>query len=86
MEWRGLYFRWHLPRAVFFGHGTLVPKCVLWISLDIEGPKVGILNIYAPTDLWQRATFWRTLADIIPAMDSWVVGSDFSYLEPLEDL
>ena len=32
------------------GHGTLVPRRALWVGLDIEGSRIGILNIYAPID------------------------------------
>lgn len=63
----------------------MVPRCVLWVVLDIEGSKVGILNIYTSTDLWWRATFWRMLVDTALEMDSWIVGSDSSNLETLED-
>ena len=57
----------------------------LWIGVELEGSKIGILNIYAPTDLRRRATFWRSLTDLLPAMDSWIVGGDFNNLETLED-
>ena len=57
----------------------------MWIGFDIEGSRVGILNIYATTDLWRRATFWRTLANTEPVMDSWIVEGDFNNLETLED-
>lgn len=67
-----------------FGQGTLVPRRALWVDLDIEG-KVGILNIYAPIDLRQTATFWSTLKGSIPRMDSWIVGRDFNKLKVIED-
>lgn len=40
-----------------YGHGTLVPGRALWVGLDIEGSRIGILNTYAPTDLRRRAAF-----------------------------
>ena len=43
------------------GHGTLVLGRALWVGLDIEGSRFGILNIYASTDLRWRAAFWGTL-------------------------
>ena len=53
--------------------------------MEIEAFKVGVLNIYAPTDLQQRASFWQTLAGLVPEVDSWIVGGDFNNLEMLED-
>ena len=55
------------------------------MGLDIEGSRIGILNIYAPTDLRQRAAFWSTLPDLVPEMGSWIVGGDFNNLEAIED-
>ena len=34
-----------------FGHGTLVTGHALWVGLDLEGSRLGVLNIYAPMDL-----------------------------------
>ena len=44
-----------------FGHGSLIPGRALWVGLELEVSRIGILNIYAPTDLRSRVTFWRTL-------------------------
>lgn len=60
------------------GYGSLVPRQALWIGLDIEGSRLGILNIYAPIDMHKRFAFWRTI-------DSWIVGGDFHNPETLED-
>ena len=68
-----------------YSHGTLVPSQALWVGLDIEGSKMGILNIYAPTGLRWRAAFWRSLSDSLPEVDSWIIGGDFNNLEALED-
>ena len=68
-----------------FDHGTLIPGRVLWISLELEGSRIGVLNIYAPTDLRRRATFWRTLTELLLVMDSWIGGGDFNNLETMED-
>ena len=68
-----------------FGFGTLIPGRALWVGLSIEGSRIGILNIYAPTDLRRRATFWSSLTALLPEMDSWIVGGDFNNLETLED-
>ena len=58
---------------------------MLWVGLELEGSKVRVLNIYAPKDLRCRVTFWRTLAELLPVMDSWIVGGDFNNLETMED-
>ena len=68
-----------------FDHGTLIPGRALWIGLELEGSKIGVLYIYASTDLRRRATFWRSLTDLLPVMDSWIVGGDFNNLETMED-
>ena len=68
-----------------FDHGTLIPGRALWVGLELEGSRIGVLNIYAPTDPWCRATFWRTLMELLPVMDSWIVGRDFNNLETMED-
>ena len=68
-----------------FDHGTLIPGRALWIGLELEGSRIGVLNIYAPTDLRRRATFWRTLTELLPVMDLWIVGGDFNNLETMED-
>lgn len=66
-------------------HSSLVPSRALWVSLDIEGSTLGILNVYAPTDLHARASFWLDVVDSLPEMDSWIIGGDFNNLETLED-
>ena len=68
-----------------YSFGTLVPGRALWVGLNIEGSRIGILNIYAPTNLRQRAAFWSSLTDALPEVDSWIVGGDFNNLEALED-
>ena len=52
------------------GFGTLVPGRALWVGQNIEGSRIGILNIYAPTDLRWRAAFWSSLSGLLPKMDS----------------
>ena len=68
-----------------FGHGLLIPDRALWVVLELEGSRIGVLNIYAPTDLRCRATFWRTLIELLPDMDSWIVRGDFNNLKTMED-
>ena len=51
----------------------------------MEGSRVEVLNIYAPIDLRRTVTFWRTLTELLPVMDSWIVGGDFNNLETMED-
>ena len=68
-----------------YGHGTLVPGRALWVGLDIEGSRVGILNVYAPIDLRRRSAFWSTLTGLLPKMDSWIVEGGFNNIEALED-
>ena len=73
-----------LSQRVFY-HGTLIPGRALWIGLELEGSRIGVLNIYAPTDLRHKATF---LEDTYRAtsshgfMDCW---RDFNNLETMED-
>ena len=67
------------------GFGTLIPGRVLWVGLNIEGSRIGILNIYALTDLRQRVAFWSFLTHLLLEMDSWIVGKDFNNVEALED-
>lgn len=45
------------------GHCSLVPRHALWVCLDIEGSKLGNLNMYAPTDVRARASFWHLVVD-----------------------
>ena len=45
-----------LSHRVFY-HDTLIPSRALWIGLELEGSRIGVLNIYAPTDMRRRATF-----------------------------
>ena len=68
-----------------FGYGSLIPGRALWLGLELEGSRIGVLNIYTPTDLRRRVTYWRTLTELLPAMDSWIVGGDFNNLETMED-
>ena len=58
---------------------------VLWVGLELEDSRIGVLNIYAPIDLRRRVTFWRTLIKLLPTMDSWIDGGDFNNLETMED-
>lgn len=44
-----------------FGYGTLdsrlVQGCAMWVGLELEGSRIGVLNIYASTNLQRKATF-----------------------------
>ena len=53
-----------------FCHSSLIPDQALWVGLDLEGSRIGVLNIYAPTYFRHRVTFWRTLIELLQAMDS----------------
>ena len=57
----------------------------LGVAIKLEKVRIVILNIYAPTDLRRRATFWSALASSDPEVDSRIVGGDFNDLEALED-
>ena len=63
----------------------MIPGRALWVGLELEGSRIGVLNIYTPTNLWRMVTFWRTLIELLPTMDSWIVGGDFNNLETMED-
>ena len=56
-----------VPNVV--GHGLLVPNRALWVSLDIEVSKLGILNVYAPMDLQARASFWLDVVETLLKME-----------------
>ena len=58
---------------------------MFWIGLELEGSRIRVLNIYTPTDLRRRATFWRTLTELLLVMDSWIVGGNLNNLETMEE-
>ncbi|MCO5573007.1 hypothetical protein L7F22_026771 [Adiantum nelumboides] len=74
--------RW-LPRVI--DHGTLVAGRAMWISLQCDASIVRILCIYAPTRATQRSWFWDQIVDVLPSVDSWLVGGDFNNVEIFED-
>ncbi|MCO5592274.1 hypothetical protein L7F22_046273 [Adiantum nelumboides] len=74
--------RW-LDRVI--DHGTLVAGRAMWISLQCDASIVGILCIYAPTTAAQRSWFWDHIVDVLPFVDSWIVGGDFNNVETFED-
>ena len=51
----------------------------------MEGSRVGILNVYALTDLQWRAAFWSMLTELLLEMDLWIVGGDFNNIEFAQD-
>ncbi|MCO5547759.1 hypothetical protein L7F22_001211 [Adiantum nelumboides] len=63
--------RW-LPRVI--DHGTLVAGRAMWISLQCDASVVGILCIYAPTTAPERSWFSNQIVDVLPPVDSWIVG------------
>ncbi|MCO5564334.1 hypothetical protein L7F22_017994 [Adiantum nelumboides] len=74
--------RW-LPRVI--DHGTLVAGRAIWISLQCDASIVGILSIYAPTTAAERSWLWDQIVDVLPSVDSWIVGGDFNNVETFED-
>ncbi|MCO5605299.1 hypothetical protein L7F22_059481 [Adiantum nelumboides] len=57
----------------------------MWISLQCDVSTVGILCIYAPTTAAKRSWLWDQLVDVLPSVDSWIVGGDFNNVETFED-
>ncbi|MCO5568073.1 hypothetical protein L7F22_021768 [Adiantum nelumboides] len=74
--------RW-LPRVI--DHGMLVAGRAMWISLQCDASIVGILCIYAPTTAAERSWFWDQIVDVLPSVDSWIVGGDFNNVDTFED-
>jgi len=68
------------------GHGTLVRGRAMWISLQLNDALIGFLTVYAPTEARLRASFWRQIVDVLPTVDSWIVGGDFNNVESLADV
>ncbi|MCO5595316.1 hypothetical protein L7F22_049357 [Adiantum nelumboides] len=66
-------------------HGTLIPGKAMWITLQCDASVVGVLCIYAPTTATERSWFWDQIDDVLPSVDSWIVGGDFNNLETFED-
>ena len=67
------------------GHGTLVAGRAMWVSLQVADALVGILCVYVPTTASERAWFWGQIVDVLPIVDSWIVGGDFNNVETFED-
>ena len=66
-------------------HGTLVAGRCIWVSMQIDDHLLDLLCVYAPTEARLRAVFWQEIVDVLPPMDSWIVGGDFNNLEsPLD--
>ena len=53
----------------------------MWVSLQVADALVGILCVYAPTIASERAWFWGQIVDVLPIVDSWIVGGDFNNVE-----
>lgn len=66
-------------------HGTLVAGRAMYVTLRIDQSLVGFLCIYAPTEPTARARFWSSIVDVLPPLDSWVVGGDFNNVETVDD-
>ncbi|MCO5570854.1 hypothetical protein L7F22_024582 [Adiantum nelumboides] len=45
----------------------------------------GILSIYALTTAAERSWYWDQIVDVLPSVDSWIVGGDFNNVETFED-
>ena len=58
----------------------------LWISLQMDDHVLGVLSVYAPTVARQGADFWAQIIDVLPSVDSWIVGGDFNNVECIDDL
>ncbi|WP_208972741.1 hypothetical protein, partial [Escherichia coli] len=62
-------------RSQVVDHGILVPGRALWIALQFGDHILGVLSVYAPTRARQRAAFWSQILDVLPSVDSWIIGS-----------
>lgn len=45
-----------------------------------------VLFIYAPTKARQRVIFWTQIVDVLPHVDTWIVGADFNNVEWIHDV
>ena len=66
-------------------HGTLIDGRCIWVSMQIGDLLIGLLCIYAPNEARLRANFWQEIVDVLPVVDSWIVGGDFNNLESPSD-
>ena len=66
-------------------HGTLIDGRCIWVSMQIGDLLIGLLCIYAPNEARLRANFWQDIVDVLPVVDSWIVGGDFNNLESPSD-
>ncbi|MCO5577002.1 hypothetical protein L7F22_030823 [Adiantum nelumboides] len=56
----------------------------MWITLQCDASIVGVLCIYAPTIASERVWFRDQIVDVLPSVDSWIVGGDFNNVETFE--
>ncbi|MCO5587797.1 hypothetical protein L7F22_041749 [Adiantum nelumboides] len=66
-------------------HGTLVAGRALYVAIDIDGTLVGFLTVYAHNTPRERAVFWSRLTDVLPIVDTWIIGGDFNNIESDSD-
>ena len=71
--------------GALLAHGTLVAGRAMWVSLQVVNALVGILCVYAPMTLAERAWFWGQIVNVLPTVDTWIVGGDFNNGETFED-
>lgn len=66
-------------------HGNLIDGHCIWVLMQIHDQLVGFLCVYAPIDVRLRVDLWQEIVDVLPSVDSWIVGGDFNNLEaPLD--
>jgi exonuclease III len=63
----------------------IVANRAQWVIYQIESHKIGFLNIYAPNQRRERATFWDEVCQGLPDADSWVLGGNINMVENEED-
>ncbi|KAG0631137.1 hypothetical protein M758_1G230300 [Ceratodon purpureus] len=63
-------------------HGVIEEGRAQYIVLDINGSRLGILNVYAPNYTGQRAQFWNLISrSPLPEVDDWLMAGDFNMTE-----
>lgn len=57
----------------------------MYAALRIDQTVVGFMCVYASTEPRAHARFWSHTVDVLPSVDSWVIGGDFNNVETIDD-
>ena len=57
----------------------------MYVSLRIGDSLIGFMIVYVPTEALARSRFWSRIKDVLPSVDSWIIGGDFNNVEAFED-